>query len=105
MAETATLNVRMDTDTKDELLSFCNEIGISASALMNMFAKTVVRNQCVPFPLTTRHTAASLGRYANIFPRSEEEIDDALAEAEAVPMSECVSAKDGFSALERRMGW
>ena len=39
MSDTATLNVRMDSNTKQDFLDFCEEIGISASSLMNMFAK------------------------------------------------------------------
>ena len=49
MPETATLNVRMDADTKREFTAICEELGISASSLMNVFARMVVRNQEVPF--------------------------------------------------------
>jgi antitoxin component of RelBE/YafQ-DinJ toxin-antitoxin module len=31
MADTATLNVRMDAATKDSYVAFCEDIGISAS--------------------------------------------------------------------------
>lgn len=105
MADTATLNVRMDADTKDGLLLFCDEIGISASSLLNMFAKTVVRNQCVPFSLTTKPVASASRSYAGIFPSSEAELDAMLAESEATPADQCVAVKQGFAALERRMGW
>lgn len=39
MAGTATLNVRMDADTKRDFSIFCDELGMSASSLMNVFAK------------------------------------------------------------------
>ena len=32
---------------------FCEEIGLSVSAAFNIFAKTVVREQRIPFELTT----------------------------------------------------
>lgn len=105
MADTTTLNVRMDVDTKDAFVSFCEEVGVSASSLMNMFAKTVVRNQRVPFSLTTRPIDAMPERYARIFPADEAELDAMLAAAESVPVDRCVSAKEGFDAFERRMGW
>ncbi|MCI1480245.1 MAG: type II toxin-antitoxin system RelB/DinJ family antitoxin [Eggerthellaceae bacterium] len=63
MTQTATLNVRMDAETKREFTQFCDELGLSASSLMNVFAKTVVRNQAVPFPLTSQAIAPS-DRYA-----------------------------------------
>ena len=54
MAGTTTLKVRMDADTKRDFSIFCDELGMSVSSLMNVFAKTVVRNQTVPFPLTSQ---------------------------------------------------
>lgn len=105
MAETATLNVRMDAETKDLFTSFCDEIGVSASALMNMFAKTVVRNQRVPFALTTKPIDAATDRFARLFPSDEDELDAMLAAAEATPADKCVPANVGFAAFERHMGW
>lgn len=105
MADTATLNVRMDAGTKDGFVSFCDEVGISASAMMNMFAKTVVRNQRVPFPLTTRNLSVASERYRRLFPADAAQLDAMLAEAEAVPVESCVSAADGFAVIEERMGW
>ena len=106
MAESATLNVRMDTATKDAFTSFCDEIGMSASSLMNVFAKTVVRNQAVPFEVTTRATApAAAAGYARIFPRSEEELDEMLAKSAATPASERMTMEEGMALVKERMGW
>ena len=52
MAQT-TVNIRMDEATKVAFDQFCREIGLSASAAFNIFAKTVVREQRIPFVLTT----------------------------------------------------
>ena len=52
MAQT-TVNIRMDEATKVAFDRFCREIGLSASAAFNIFAKTVVREQRIPFALTT----------------------------------------------------
>lgn len=52
MAQT-NVNIRMDEATKLAFDRFCEEIGISVSAAFNMFAKTVVREQRIPFALTT----------------------------------------------------
>lgn len=103
MSDTATLNVRMDSNTKQEFLDFCEEIGISASSLMNMFAKTVIRNQEVPFTLTTRLLNNS--KYSRLFPESEGELDRMLTEAENVPFELCVPADKAFTSFEERMGW
>ncbi len=50
MAQT-NVNIRMDEVTKKAFDSFCEEIGISVSAAFNIFAKTVVREQRIPFEL------------------------------------------------------
>ena len=52
MAQT-NVNIRMDEATKIAFDKFCEEIGISVSAAFNIFAKTVVREQRIPFELTT----------------------------------------------------
>ena len=44
-----TLNVRMDEDVKKGLEKFCYEVGLNVSVAVNMFAKTVVREQRLPF--------------------------------------------------------
>ena len=52
MAQT-NVNIRMDEATKVAFDKFCSEIGLSVSAAFNIFAKTVVREQRIPFELTT----------------------------------------------------
>ncbi len=52
MAQT-NINIRMDEATKIAFDKFCREIGLSTSAAFNIFAKTVVREQRIPFALTT----------------------------------------------------
>ena len=53
MAQT-NVNIRMDEETKIAFDQFCSEIGLSASSAFNIFAKTVVREQRIPFELTTK---------------------------------------------------
>ena len=43
----------MDEETKRAFDAFCDEIGLSVSAAFNIFAKTVVREQRIPFSLST----------------------------------------------------
>ena len=52
MAQT-NVNIRMDEATKIAFDRFCEEIGLSVSAAFNIFARTVVREQRIPFALTT----------------------------------------------------
>lgn len=51
MAQT-NVNIRMDSELKHQLDLFCSEIGITASAAFNIFAKAVVRQQRIPFELS-----------------------------------------------------
>ena len=48
-----TLNVRMDEDLKRRFDSFCAEDGMNASVAVNLFVKTVIREQRIPFEITT----------------------------------------------------
>ena len=105
MAETATLNVRMDSDTKRDFTAFCDELGMSASSLMNVFAKTVVRNQEVPFTMTTRAHGQEFTRYRRIFPQSEAELLDMLEGSADTSLDSCVNQQQGMASIEERMGW
>lgn len=49
-----TVNVRMDENLKSEFGSFCEDVGMSMSAAICMFAKDTVRNQALPFEVTTK---------------------------------------------------
>ena len=44
-----TINVRIDEDVKKGLEKFCSEVGLNVSVAINMFAKTVIREQRLPF--------------------------------------------------------
>lgn len=105
MPETATLNVRMDADTKREFSAFCDEIGMSASSLMNVFARTVVRNKEVPFPMTTRAVINMPTCYRTLFPQSDAELFDSIDAAASVPAADCVCTESGVGAIRERLGW
>lgn len=47
----ATLSVRLDDETRDGFLAFCNKVGLSASTAFNLFAKAVVQQQRIPFEI------------------------------------------------------
>lgn len=44
-----TINVRMDENLKKQFEDFCNDTGLNVSVAINMFVKTVVREQKIPF--------------------------------------------------------
>lgn len=69
---------------------------------MNVFAKTVVRNQAVSFPLTS-HTISVPERYVRIFSKSDTELKEMLSASAATPLEDCVSAEEGAAAIMERM--
>lgn len=50
MAQT-NINIRMDEELKKQFEAFCQEIGMSMTTAFSIFAKTVVREQKIPFEL------------------------------------------------------
>ncbi len=48
-----TLSVRMDEDLKRRFDAFCSDVGMNASVAVNLFARAVVREQRIPFEITT----------------------------------------------------
>lgn len=53
MAQT-TLNVRIDEDVKKAFENFCYDVGMNVSVAVNMFAKTVIREQRLPFEVSAQ---------------------------------------------------
>ena len=51
MAQT-TFSIRMDEDLKKEFETLCDAFGITMSSAYVMFAKAVVRERRIPFPIT-----------------------------------------------------
>jgi DNA-damage-inducible protein J len=49
-----TLNVRIDEDVKRAFEDFCYDVGMNVSVAVNMFAKAVIREQRLPFEVTTQ---------------------------------------------------
>lgn len=48
MAQT-NINIRMDENLKRQFDHLCNELGLNMSTAFNIFAKTMVRQQRIPF--------------------------------------------------------
>lgn len=48
----ATLNVRIDDDVKRQFDAFCAQVGMNASVAVNLFVKTVLREQRIPFTIS-----------------------------------------------------
>ena len=51
MAQT-NINIRMDAQLKNQFEAFCANVGLTMSAAFNVFAKTTVRQQKIPFEIT-----------------------------------------------------
>ncbi len=47
----ATLTARVDEADKSEFDSFCNSVGLTTSAAINMYVKAVLRERRIPFEI------------------------------------------------------
>lgn len=48
------INIRMDENLKKQYDEFCNNVGMSMTTAFCIFAKTVVRQQRIPFEISTK---------------------------------------------------
>jgi len=46
------INIRMDKQLKNQFETFCNNVGLTMSTAFNVFARTSVRMQKIPFEIT-----------------------------------------------------
>lgn len=49
----AILSIRVNADDKKKFETFCNETGLNISTAINLFIKTVIREQMIPFTITS----------------------------------------------------
>ena len=57
MAQT-TISIRMDNQLKSQFEEFCSAVGMSMTTAFNIFAKTAVREQKIPFEISAKATVA-----------------------------------------------
>ena len=48
---TTNLNIRTDKDIKDQAEAIFNELGLNMTTAINMFLRTAIREQGIPFDL------------------------------------------------------
>ena len=53
-----TLRVRMDEDVTRRFDDFCARVGMNSSVAVNVFAKTVIREQRIPFDIAAEYVSA-----------------------------------------------
>lgn len=54
---TVTFSVRMDSKLKKNFKSICEELGLSVSSAINVFASAVVNQKKIPFSIVTKEVA------------------------------------------------
>ena len=50
----ANVTIRLNSDDKAEFSRICEKIGLSVSTAFNVFVKTVIREERIPFELSAR---------------------------------------------------
>ena len=56
---TTAISIRLDSDIKKQFDILCKEFGISTNAAFNLFARAVVREQAIPFPISLKDSESN----------------------------------------------
>jgi DNA-damage-inducible protein J len=82
MAQT-NINIRMDTQLKNQFETFCNNVGLTMSTAFNVFAKTSVKLQKIPFEITAepQPSPSQAGKGSPLDPFYSESNMNVLAES------------------------
>ena len=56
---TTAISIRLDSDIKKRFDELCKEFGISTNAAFNLFARAVVREQAIPFPISLKDSESN----------------------------------------------
>ena len=57
MGQTA-FTVRMDSEVKNRFDELCKDFGMSANTAFNIFARAVIRQECIPFDVESERQAS-----------------------------------------------
>lgn len=84
----ANMTIALDAPTKKQFTDFCEEVGLSASSVINVYIKTIVRERRIPFIIEAPHipnaeTIAAMeegDRIVNDPTRKRYTLSEALAE-------------------------
>ena len=49
---TVSVNLRMDSEIKNQLEDFCKDVGLSMSAVFTIYAKKIIAENKIPFEIT-----------------------------------------------------
>lgn len=52
----ANMTISLDNSTKERFTRFCDDVGLSASSVITVYIKTVVRENRIPFQIEGSHT-------------------------------------------------
>ena len=63
----ATFSVRMDEDLKKQFDVLCKEFGMNTSTAINVFARAVVRERRIPFPVESPDTTMTREHAMQLF--------------------------------------
>ena len=91
VVSTTAICIRLDSDIKERFDQLCKEFGISTNAAFNLFARTVVREEAIPFPIAlpnnnvANKALEALNKSQSLSAQeqhewTEEEIDELIAE-------------------------
>ena len=90
------LTISMDEDVKKEFSEVCREMGLTPSTAIGIFARAVVRERAIPFPLTAVSSAERAARAWEL--TVADGIKRGLADVEA---GEVVSREESMRRFDR----
>lgn len=87
MAQT-NINIRMDENLKKEFEEFCNNIGMSMTTAICVFAKKAVYEQKIPFEITAKDPFYSSANIKRLERAIEDAEDGKLTEHELIEVED-----------------
>ena len=75
---TVSVNLRMDSEIKNQLEDFCKDVGLSMSAVFTIYAKKIIAENKIPFEITgSKDIVAHPEKYKK-YSSAQEMIEDVL---------------------------
>lgn len=85
------VNIKMDTEVRDSAKALFSELGLDMTTAINLFLRTAVKEQAIPFPIAATTSQKSEERFKSLILADIKNSEAEVAQGKAVDAEDALS--------------
>lgn len=82
------VNIKMETEVRDSAKALFSELGLDMTTAINMFLRTAVKEQAIPFPISATTTEKAEERFRSLILADIKQSEAEIAKKQGVKMED-----------------